>query len=205
MTGPIAPPTGLRERKKARTRAAIEAAALDLFTRQGFEATTVEEIAAAAEVSPRTFFRYFETKDDVVVGASRDHLALVTERLREEPPDAPLVPILERLLQDVAATYDVDRPRLLTRARLVSESPTLRARAADRQRADEQTLAAALRPRLAHLPDADRRARLTAALCLAAMRVAIDLWLEGGGTDDLPARVDEHLRLVEPAVDALGA
>src|SRR5271165_4994463 len=76
---------GLRERKKARTRAAILQEALRLFHEQGYAATTVEQIAAAAEVSPSTFFRYFPTKEDVVL--QDDYDALLLEAFEAQPAD----------------------------------------------------------------------------------------------------------------------
>src|SRR5207245_89584 len=80
---------GLRERKKARTRASIREHALRLFREQGYQHTTVEQIAEAAEVSPSTFFRYFPTKEDVVLQDDMDIRML--EALRRQPPGlAPL-------------------------------------------------------------------------------------------------------------------
>ena len=82
MTSP-----GLRERKKQKTRWAIQDHAMRLFAEQGYEATTVDQIAAAAEISPSTFFRYFKTKEDVVVQDEYD--AVITDGLRDLDPAGP--------------------------------------------------------------------------------------------------------------------
>ena len=77
--------SGLRERKKAKTRASLREHALRLFRDQGYTATTVEQIAAAAEVSPSTFFRYFPTKEDLVLQDDMD--TRLIEALEQQPPD----------------------------------------------------------------------------------------------------------------------
>ena len=77
---------GLRERKKLRTRRAIAGAALRLFAERGYEETTISDIAAAAEVSPRTFFSYFPSKEDVVFAEMDERLADVRAGLAERPP-----------------------------------------------------------------------------------------------------------------------
>lgn len=77
--------SGLRERKKAKTHAAIQEHAMRLFAEQGYEATTVEQIAAAAEVSPSTLFRYFPTKQDIVLHDALDPLLFAA--FGEQPPE----------------------------------------------------------------------------------------------------------------------
>ena len=78
-------PIGLRARKKLRTREALVEAAFDLFRRQGFEATTIDEIAEQVELSPRTFFRYFASKEDVVLTLMEQQFAAVYEPLPRVP------------------------------------------------------------------------------------------------------------------------
>src|SRR5215472_8949692 len=84
QAGAPAAPAGLRQRKKARTRASLREHALRLFREQGYQATTVEQIAAAAEVSPSTFFRYFPTKEDLVLRDDLDTRML--EAFSRQPP-----------------------------------------------------------------------------------------------------------------------
>ena len=81
----MAPPTGLRERKKERTRAEIERVAMRLFLERGFDAVTVDEIGAAAEVSHRTFYRYFSSKEDLVLRDARDFLDEMRTELAQRP------------------------------------------------------------------------------------------------------------------------
>jgi AcrR family transcriptional regulator len=121
---------GLRERKKARTRAAIREHALRLFRDQGYHATTVEQIAEAAEVSPSTFFRYFPTKEDVVLQDDFD--TLVFEALEAQPPGIPPIAAFRAAFAAVYAALtpaQLDQFRELTALTLAV--PELRARTLD--------------------------------------------------------------------------
>ena len=129
---------GLRERKKAKTRAAIQAAALALFERQGYQATTVDQIAAMADVSQSTFFRYFPTKEDVVLLDRYDPLMLAA--LRAQPAELSPIVALRRTLRSVLGALPPDElARERQRAMLIVSVPELRARALDQ-------LAATLEP-----------------------------------------------------------
>ena len=124
------PTLGLRERKKAKTRAAIQAAALQLFERQGYDATTVDQIAELAEVSQATFFRYFPAKEDVVLHDRYDPLLLAD--LRDQPPELSPITALRRTLRSVLGTLPADElARERQRALLIMSVPELRARTLD--------------------------------------------------------------------------
>ncbi len=122
-----APRPGLRERKKAKTRAAIQEHALRLFREQGYEATTVEQIADAAEVSPSTFFRYFPTKEDVVLFDSTDPLMFAS--FETQPPELNVVEALRRAFHEVYSGLDADQlERERVRQDLIRSVPELRGR-----------------------------------------------------------------------------
>jgi len=118
--------SGLRERKKQKTKAAIQRAALRLFKKRGYEETTIEEIAAAAEISPSTFFNYFPTKEDVVLFDEYD--PMLFPMLTNAPPGETLRQSIHRVLDAFAVIVEQDRDDILERSRLVLEVPELRAR-----------------------------------------------------------------------------
>ncbi|MFD0691487.1 TetR family transcriptional regulator [Actinomadura fibrosa] len=131
-TGPRATSAGLRERKKRRTRRAIAAAALRLFAERGYEETTIADIAAAADVSPRTFFSYFPSKEDVVFAEVDDRLAEVAERLRRTPGESPLATLRRSVVDVLEAIVTEHGEYGAVQVGLMLERPALRARALQR-------------------------------------------------------------------------
>src|SRR4051812_15299477 len=119
--------SGLRERKKVKTRATIQQHALRLFREQGYAATTVEQIAAEAEISPSTFFRYFPTKEDVAL--HDDYDALIVEAFHAQPPD--LTP-LQAIQHAIRAVYSELPAEAMAQERerhaVINAVPELRAR-----------------------------------------------------------------------------
>jgi AcrR family transcriptional regulator len=176
----------LRERKKAATRQRIQDEAMRLFLERGYEATTVEEIAAAAGVSHMTFFRHYPSKDDVV--ALDDYDPLMAELIRTRPADEhPVERVRATVLAGLAAVYADNRDTILARAQLIQSTPGLRARALDNQRATEALFASALAP-----PGGEDalEVQVLAAACVAALVTAVNRWAEHPERAELPALVD---------------
>ena len=157
------PSPGLRERKKAKTRAAIQAAALHLFERQGYQATTVDQIAEMAEVSQSTFFRYFPSKEDVVLLDRYDPLLLAA--LVAQPAELSPIAALRRTLRSVLGglpAEELERER--QRAMLIVSVPELRARALDDLAASMQPFAEAVAERTGRPVDDSAVRALTGAV-----------------------------------------
>jgi AcrR family transcriptional regulator len=120
-------PTSLRERKKAKTRLAIREHAMALFKDQGYDRTTVEQIAAAAEVSPSTFFRYFPSKEEVVL--QDDYDALLIAAFHAQKADVPPLRALRNAITEVFSSMpESQQAQEAERIRIMSEVPELRAR-----------------------------------------------------------------------------
>ncbi len=170
------PKAGLRERKKAKTRAGIQRQALRLFGERGYEATTVAQIAEAAEVSESTFFRYFPTKEDVVFWDGLD--PLVFEAFREQPPELGPIRALRESIRDVLARTSVaQRADLRERLALLLSVPPLRAMLLDGLRGPMRLLAEAAAEREGRSPDDPAVRALAGAVMgvgLSAMFVAAE-------------------------------
>ncbi|MGC9669079.1 TetR family transcriptional regulator [Planosporangium sp. 12N6] len=194
------PGPGLRERKKQKTRWAIQEHALRLFAEQGYDATTVEQIAAAAEVSPSTFFRYFPTKEDVVVQDEYDPL-LIAE-LESAPAELAAVPALRHAIRAAFAKLGpAETAKVLERGRLSMSVPALRARIVDNLTGTVDVLAGPLARRAGREPD-DFGVRALAGACLGILLVAVFTWLESDGEQDLSTLIDEALGHLEAGFPA---
>lgn len=191
---------GLRERKKEQKRERLKDAAFDLFTERGFDNVTVEEIADRAEVSRSTLFRYFETKEDLLLFDARSHRDALLRELSRRPADEPVLVSLRASLQSLAADYQADRHRSIERSRLISEAPTLSARSLERQVEWEDGLAAAILPRLGDRPDAATRAAVLAAAAMGVVRVASRRWI---AADDDSQMIDHVLAALDMLIDEL--
>ncbi|GAB3083117.1 TetR family transcriptional regulator [Micromonospora schwarzwaldensis] len=161
-------PDGLRARKKAQTRGAIADAAITLFLARGFEQVSVSDIAATAEVSKPTLFRYFATKEDLVLHRFADHNGEAARVVRARRPDVPPMTALHRHFRAGLDRFEPvtglnDHPQVVEFHRLVFNTPSLAGRLTQYLLDDEEALAAALGPGIG--------ARLQAAQVIAVQRV----------------------------------
>jgi AcrR family transcriptional regulator len=175
LPGDDRPAVGLRERKKAKTKTAIQQQAMRLFAEQGYQATTVEQIAASAEVSPSTFFRYFPTKEDVVLYDALDPVLL--EAFRAQP--ANLNPI-QALRGAMWQAFGELPPEALAmqqeRDALIRSVPELRARMLDEIAKNLQLFAEIVAERVERRPD-DPAVRTLAG---AVIGLGISAWYTAG-------------------------
>ena len=190
---------GLRERKKERTRAELTDAAFRLFEERGFDETTVEDIAEQVEVSPRTFFRYFDSKEDVVIGFFDDLGLELRGMVEARPPDEPPFRALRAALGSLVDVYEERADRVIAAKRLALETPAIRALLLDKHARWENWVTDVLAERQG--TDDDRGPRLIAAVGLAAYSTAVGSWCTKGGKQDLHSLVDEALAEVERGFD----
>ncbi|GAA3358794.1 TetR/AcrR family transcriptional regulator [Saccharopolyspora gregorii] len=199
---PEAPAGSLRERKKQRTRQELIDTALEMFTERGFDAVTLDELCAAVEISKRTFFRYFTSKEDVAMAPSQDMWAALIERLRAGEPGLDRT-LLDSVQDDLLAVV-ADMPegwarRTLAAHRLTATTPSINGHNLHFCDRTTRTVRDVLGKRFA-IPDdtTDPRPRIALDVLISATRCAHDAWAAGstGTRDELLA----HLRTAFAAI-----
>ncbi|MFB4281065.1 TetR family transcriptional regulator [Nonomuraea sp. MTCD27] len=192
---------GLRERKKEKTRLAILDAALDLFVEQGYESTTVEQIAGAVEISPRTFFRYFANKDHLVLWFHEHGKAIMLETLasrpQDEPPFTSLMHALRAVLADVAGSAPEDAERFLKLRRLMDEHPRLVGLSVAKGAETEREVAEVIAARRGVDPDHDQLSHLIVGFAMSTMRVGLECPRRDGTMSEVTHRMAESIELAE--------
>jgi AcrR family transcriptional regulator len=197
--------TSLRERKKARTRASLREHALRLFREQGYQATTVEQIAAAAEVSPSTFFRYFPTKEDLVLQDDIDDRVL--RALARQPAGLAPLAAIRAAMREAWNSFTPDEwEQIAQGAWLSMEVPEIRARSMNEFARTINVISAALALRTGRCADEMPVRVMAGAVVGAMMAIFLPEHLRDDDTPegvasyigpDAVARIDEALALLE--------
>ncbi|MDT0387198.1 TetR/AcrR family transcriptional regulator [Streptomyces dubilierae] len=189
------PQPGLRERKKIKTRQAIRTATYALVEERGYDATTVEQIAERAEVSPSTVFRYFPTKEDIVITDEWDPVMLA--ELRARPEDESWAAVLRHVIRTALDLSLAEEPEVLRlRTRLGVEVPAVRARMTESMAATGRLLREALAERSGLDPDG-LELRVFAMSVMGGLMEASHYWAETGHRDHIRVLVDRALDVLE--------
>jgi AcrR family transcriptional regulator len=180
----------------------VAAVAMDLFARQGFEQTTVDQIVAAAGMSPRSFFRYFGTKEGLVLGTQEAIGQVVADALGDRPMDESPWVAIRRAFDVLVARNDADPPRNLILRRMLADAPSLHAGHLEKRVQWQQLLAphvAARLPSRRH-PRAglDPRPEAIAAAAIACLDTAEGSWVKLDGAVPFGQLVDETMSAVHP-------
>lgn len=188
------PKPGLRERKKAKTRAAIQHAALELIRQQGYEATTIEQIVEAAEVSESTFYRYFPTKQDLVLTDEMD--PLIAAAFRAQPPELGVMQAMRRAVRSAAEALDVEEVAdLRQRTVVMFQAPDLWTASLTQLTNTLQMAAGLIAERTGRDQD-DWQVRALAGAVVGVMISLVPQWTEDPDTDVL-ASIDRALAFLE--------
>lgn len=191
------PGEGLRERKRRETLQRITEAGMCLFIEKGYEATTLDEIAAAAEISRRTFFYYFKSKDEILLSAQNAMGKMLVAELRKAPADQRPLAAIRGAILAVCAPIPADD--MIAIDRLMRSSDAVQARKQASYVQHEQTLFAALRERWP-APERETSLRLIAMLAIGAMRLAFDMLSREGGRRPIVVLLNEVFDALEAEI-----
>ncbi len=192
----------LRERKKARTREAIIDAALELFEQKGYDATTVEDIAAAADVSPRTFFRYFDSKLDLIMVRSDTKHTLLGPLLLARPPEEGLLGAMREVMRCELVAM-LDDPRVKREFQVMLTTPSLHNLAREHFYEEQAEMVPAIAARLGVAPDS-LVVHVVTTMITSAIWITVNRWLAEGpelALDRLDQMMDETFAVLAHGVD----
>ena len=189
------PTTSRRQEHKLRTQRALQNAALDLFAKQGYDETTTDDIAEKAGVSPRTFFRYFATKESVLFVGEYGWFQSFTKQFLAQPRELSDLEAIRQTLITLAPGLAKIRKALLLYEKAVASSPTLRGGVHDRQQDDIATIADAIATRRG-LAAADAGCTILATVALTTYRNALMGWLDGPATVNPGDAISDALDVV---------
>jgi AcrR family transcriptional regulator len=192
------------ERRRRLIRDEIGRVAIELFAARGFDAVTVDDIADAAGTSQRTFFRYFATKDDIVLALARRLDERLVDALDARPAQEGAVAALREAYCATSHVEPAERERVLQVAKVLAEAPALRARAHGEYVGENGEIVARLAARMG-LPVDDRRVRVPVATFAAVASVEFTTWAEAGGAGDPSEAIRASLALLEDGLSNLDA
>jgi AcrR family transcriptional regulator len=190
--------SGLRERKRQQTRERLTRAAMALFLERGFEATTLDDIAAAADISRRSFFHYFATKEDVVFAWQEESTAALIAAVAARPADESMLTAAENAI--TAMVRQLEPGEAIAMARLKRDNPALQARDQVKYEKLERALAEALGKRAGHKTE-KLQARLVAMIATGAMRIGGEIWAAEGAREKPEALVKRTFAAIRAIFD----
>jgi len=198
-----APTAGLRERKKAMTRATIEATALQRFLADGYERVRLDDLCAVCLVSTRTFFRYFSSKEDLVLGRLQNHLSLAEHLLTARPADEPLLTSLREVIVATVTDYSAAPERELVRLRLVAATPALQSALARVFGGFDELIRrfAGARSDIEN----PSGAKLVAIATVSAFRIGLEDWVEEDARIDMAGTILGNLEQLTGGITGLGS
>jgi AcrR family transcriptional regulator len=194
--------SGLRERKKLATRGALHQAALQLVAERGFEHVSIDDITERADVSPRTFFNYFSSKDDAVLGLDPDASVRQVSAFRGRPADEAPVQALRAVAREQATEMAADTDLWPLRMKVIEATPALLGRLAAVFGEGERAMAEAIAERTGTRAGADAYPALLAGVAGVAMRTGLHRWFTTDFTASLPDLVDEAWDAIQAGLPA---
>jgi AcrR family transcriptional regulator len=210
VTSPVAePPVSLRERKKLATRRLLRRAALDLVAERGLANVTIEEIAEAADVSPRTFFNYFASKEAALFGGDPDRASTLRERVASEAPGEPPLTALRKVMAedseevaDELRSLGGDPGEWLRRLKAARTDPHVRAAHAAQMARIERAITEGLADRLGTDLETDPYPWVLAAAAVGVVRACMGFWAGSGGSAQLTQLIDQGFQALADGLPA---